>query len=166
MDASIIPQGVLTLKSRVRRLYLCWWTTHYAIGFLGVFAGALLTALTSAGDLASTESSPLLSLANFKAHAWLIGIVAAVCTSLVTFLGPIGKAERYWSAYHLLDHACLEFEQGLIGKRRFVARVKAARAILQAGGINEDGTADAMREIERESADGARPPPTELKQAA
>jgi len=122
-----IPQSVLTLKKRTRVLYLSWWITHYAVGLSGVVAGALLTALTSAQG--KTVQSSLSTLDNWT---WLIGIIAAVCTSLVTFLGPIHKAERYWSAYHLLDQGCLEYEEGQIALSRFLLIVKQARRILQA----------------------------------
>lgn len=148
MDPIVIPRSVLTLKARVRKLYLSWWTTHYAIGLFGVLGGTLLTALTSAPDPGTAGPVALLSLSHLKTHAWLIGIVAAVCTSLVTFLGPIGKAERYWAAYHALDQACLEYEQGLLPVRRFVLRVRQARAILQAGGPADEQTNDAFREAE------------------
>lgn len=117
--AAEIPKSVLAFRSRTRRLYLWWWGTHYGVGFLGVLAGAVLTA-TSANKSIAPEGS------------WAIGIVAAVCTSLVTFLGPLHKAERYWSAFHMLDHACLEYELGLISIKAFVDRVRAARKHLQA----------------------------------
>ena len=63
-------------------LYRLWWTVHYLVGFTGVLAGGL------AGVSAANEPA--------KAWGWAIGRFAAVCTSLVTFLGPLQKAERYW----------------------------------------------------------------------
>jgi len=143
-----IPASVLVLKTRMRKLYLSWWITHYSVGFLGVIAGTLLTALTSAPDaVGGGESAAAISLAALKHYAWLIGIVAAVCTSLVTFLGPIHKAERYWSAYHLLDQACLEYEQGFLPLKKFLPRVKQARLILQAADPSDRTPADIQEEL-------------------
>lgn len=150
MDAIAIPRGVLTLKSRVRKLYLSWWATHYAIGLIGVLGGTLLTALTSANGESSATSDTLITFGHLKNYSWLIGIIAAVCTSLVTFLGPIGKAERYWSAYHVLDQACLEYEQGLLSVKKFVTRVRYARTILQAGGNGDDQLNDVIADAERD----------------
>jgi hypothetical protein len=141
-----IPNSVLTLRSRTRRLYLTWWATHYAVGLCGVIAGALLTALTSAHG--GKGAGPLAALDSW---AWLIGILAAVCTSLVTFLGPIHKAERYWSAYHILDQACLEYEQGEITLKRFLTSTKQARRILQAVGDDGQESAAAVKDLHREA---------------
>lgn len=165
MDSFTIPRSVMTLRSRVRKLYLSWWTTHYAVGLFGVLAGTLLTALTSAAEPASMGDAHFLSVSHLKAYSWLIGIVAAVCTSLVTFLGPIGKAERYWSAYHALDQACLEYQEGLLSRKRFVALVRHARTILQAGGVSDEQMNDAMRDVEHEVARRPRPRDDERPQA-
>ncbi|HZW24032.1 MAG TPA: hypothetical protein VFF26_00980 [Gallionella sp.] len=146
--ATEIPKSVLTLKTRMRKLYLSWWITHYCVGFLGVIAGTLLTALTSAPEIQSSNGTafPLLTLAGLKGYSWLIGIIAATCTSLVTFLGPIHKAEKYWSAYHLLDQACLEYEQGLLEMRKFVKQVKQARSILQVTDRSERSSSEGLKE--------------------
>jgi hypothetical protein len=146
-----VPHSVLTLKSRMRRLYMSWWTTHYAIGLLGVLAGTLLTALTSADAPSHDATTAMLSLASLKAYSWLIGIVAAVCTSLVTFLGPISKAERYWSAYHLLDQACLEYDQDMLTTRRFLSRVKQARTVLQVSDPADHSTQDQFSSAEADT---------------
>jgi hypothetical protein len=68
-----------------------------------------------------------------RPYSWLIGIVAAVTTSLVTFLGPLHKAERYWSAYHHLEQACLEYRAKNENPRmrKLMDRVMQARRILQ-----------------------------------
>jgi hypothetical protein len=107
---------------------------------LGVIAGTLLTALISTGESQATRSTKMLMLAKMKDYAWLIGIVGAVCTRLVTFLGPINKAERYWCAYHVLDQACIEYEQEVISMGRFLSRVRQARAILQASDPSESNS--------------------------
>lgn len=147
--ANEVPAGVLKLRARTRRLYLSWWVTHYAVGLAGVLAGALLTALTSASG-----QGPL---AQMDGWAWFIGIIAAVCTSLVTFLGPIHKAESYWSAFHVLDQACLEYEEGEITIRRFLSQVKEARRILRAvdGDREEGGSLDSFKGILKDTAAAA-----------
>lgn len=143
--SNTIPKAALLFKSRTRRLYLSWWITHYSVGMMGLLAGALLTA-TSASTL--PEKSTL--LATLKDYSWLIGIVAAVCTSLVTFLGPIHKAERYWSAWHILDQACCEYELGDIGLKRFLLRMKAARKLLQAVDSGDQTSKEAIRDVQEE----------------
>jgi hypothetical protein len=133
-DTTPIPASVLVLLKRTRNLYRMWWVTHYTIGLSGVVAGALLTALT-----AGSGSEMSQSLEYLREYAWLIGIIAAVATSLVTFLGPLHKAERYWSAYHLLEQACLEY----IGNdadpklKRLMKRVMNVRRILQVADVDE-----------------------------
>lgn len=138
---STIPLPVLTLRRHTMALYRAWWTAHYLFGFVGVVAGAVLTALTAVTPAAGPAGAAMglnemtlafPSLENLHRWGWLIGIVAAVSTSLITFLGPLHKAERYWSAFHLLDQACLEFDQGLLDLRTFMNRVQQARVILQA----------------------------------
>ena len=141
-----VPEAALLFKKRTRRLYLSWWMTHYTVGLLGLLAGALLTA-TSASSL--QDKSTVLAI--LKDYSWLIGILAAVCTSLVTFLGPIHKAERYWSAWHILDQACCEFEVGDINLKRFLTRMKAARKLLQAIDADDQASTQAIRDVAEEA---------------
>gem|GEM_PF-3628478 len=120
-----IRQSIYSLRRRLRFLYQFWWVTHYATGLIGVVAGTLLTAIGSASPGDSM-------LGAMQGYAWLCGIVATVATSLVTFLGPIQKAERYWSAYHVLDQALLEYQLGLIQKRELAKYLWEVRKILLA----------------------------------
>lgn len=147
--SNTIPATAILFKNRTRRLYLSWWVTHYSVGLTGLVAGAVLTA-TSASSLQDKSTV----LAVLKTYSWLIGIIAAVCTSLVTFLGPIHKAERYWSAWHILDQACCEFELGDIGLKRFLVRMKAARKLLQAIDADDHTSSQAIRDVAEEM--GAR----------
>lgn len=146
-----IPKSVTLLRRRTRILYLSWWVTHYAVGFIGVVAGGLLTSITSSGITSRTGEAVYFSKEGLVDYAWLIGIVAAVCTSLVTFLGPIHKAERYWSSFHILDQACLEYEQGFIRLRTFLMRVRQARRILQAIDPDERWSSETGKEVEQEA---------------
>lgn len=63
----------------------------------------------------------------------LFGILAAIATSLVTFLGPQQKAEKYWRAYHHLHQAIYEFEEGLIDRARLNRAIKKARNVILMG---------------------------------
>ena len=153
-----IPKPILVLKRRLRKLYLAWWTTHYAVGLLGVLAGTLLTALTAASDPQVQSTGQFVSLGALKSYSWLIGIFAATCTSLVTFLGPISKAERYYSAYHIMDHACLEYGEKLISLQVLVGRVRQAREELKVDLMSGNGTQSTFLRAEREGAKQQKSP--------
>lgn len=141
-----IPSAVLAFLRRTQRLYRFWWFSHYTIGLTGVVAGTLLTAISGA----STESQYLSSLREF---AWLIGIIAAVSTSLVTFLGPLHKAERYWSAFHHLEQACLEFEGRQMDNRmrKLMRKVMEARLLLQVADKGDELAGFAKHATEQKS---------------
>ena len=130
-DIPGIPPIVIEMMIRTRRLYRTWWAAHYVVGVTGVIAGALLTAITSSTASGSGEASGLLQ--SLQQYSWLIGIVAAVATSMVTFLGPINKAARYYSAYHHLEQACLEYRGHDVDEKttRLLKRVMQARKMLQ-----------------------------------
>jgi hypothetical protein len=137
-DERPIPSSVLELLNRTKFLYRFWWFTHYFIGLSGVIAGALLTAI-SAPNVAGSKTAIKIFEINLSEYSWLVGIVAAVATSLVTFLGPLHKAERYWSAYHVLEQACLEYRVKDLDPKfnRLMRRVMQVRKILQV--IDMDG---------------------------
>jgi len=137
-DERPIPPTVLDLLDRTKALYRFWWFTHYFIGLSGVIAGALLTAM-SAPTGSGTKPLIVIFGINLAEYSWLIGIIAAVTTSLVTFLGPLHKAERYWSAYHVLEQACLEYRARNPDPKfaRLMKRVMQVRKILQV--VDVDG---------------------------
>ncbi|HEX4694237.1 hypothetical protein [Sphingomonas sp.] len=112
--------------------------THYLIGLSGVVAGALLTAITSIPASKEGLSDIKFLSVDLNHYSWLIGIVAAVATSLVTFLGPLHKAERYWSAYHVLEQACLEYrsKQGDPRWEKLMKRMMQVRKILQVADLD------------------------------
>jgi len=157
--SNTIPETALIFKNRTRRLYLSWWITHYLVGLTGLVAAALLTA-TSASPMAETPAARNI-LATLKDYSWLIGIIAAVSTSLVTFLGPIHKAERYWSAWHILDQACCEYELGDITLKRFLLRMKAARKLLQAIEADDRASSEAIKGVAEEVIARDSPPADE-----
>jgi hypothetical protein len=129
-----IPLVVIELMVRTRRLYRGWWFTHYTFGAIAIVAGTLLTILSSS----DAEKG---WIANWSVYAPLIGIVATFSTSMVTFLGPLHKAERYFSAYHHIEQACLEFwgsdDDARARKLKLMRRVSQARKMLQAADPDE-----------------------------
>jgi hypothetical protein len=137
MSSEKTPRLVKLFRDRVQRLYRTWWFAHYGVGLLGLVAGVVLTALTSADVARGPSQAATLSVSWAKEYAWIVGIVAAVSTSLVTFLGPLRKAERYYSVWHLLDQAVLEYELGVIQLKTFIARVQQARRMLQVVDLDE-----------------------------
>jgi hypothetical protein len=113
-----IPAQIRRLRLHCLGLYRCWWTTHYLVGVLGVLAGGLAAAGQAAG------------IDNVKKWTWLFGSVAALATSLVTFLGPLQRAQRYWEAFHLIDQTCLEYEHSIIDLSALMHGTKQTRALL------------------------------------
>jgi hypothetical protein len=124
MEKTTTPGAVVRLKKDIKILYRTWWTAHYLIGLVSVLAGTLLT------ELPTTTGATFLPKW-LTGSGWVIGMIAAVSTGMITFLAPIGKAERYWAAYHSLDQACLEYEHEALSLRKFLARVNKARAQLR-----------------------------------
>lgn len=117
-----LPRRAARLAREWRWLHRTWWAVHYGVGLLGV-AGGIVAAGTGA-DLFKNSSSLVTGFA---------GLLAAVCTSLVTFLGPLNKAQRYWTAFHKIDQTLLEYEEGLIDRPSMVKHVKDARALVIGG---------------------------------
>ena len=112
----VVPPRIRKRLREWQWLHRIWWALHYGIGILGVVAASVTT---------MGEKSPL--------NVVYIGITAAVSTSLITFLGPLSKAQRYWLAFHETDQACYEFEEGHIDSRTLGAALKNARNILTIG---------------------------------
>ncbi len=127
------PTNVKSLRLRCKNLYRSWWTTHYTIGLIGILSAALLTALSVPNPplVTSTEGEGILRLSQIRPNAWLLGVIATICGSLVTLLGPLQKAEKYWSSFHILDQAIMELELDLISAREFARKVSGARKVLQ-----------------------------------
>lgn len=122
-DLPPIPPRIQVLRKHVLILYRVWWALHYAIGLGGVMAGVL----------AGAHSANPQTNGTFQPYAWLFGAVGAICTSLVTFLGPIQKAERYWKAYHALDQSCLEYEAKEISIDKLIREARKVRSMITNG---------------------------------
>jgi hypothetical protein len=103
-----------------RLLYRTWYAVHYSIGILGVVAAAV-------GATATATEHPLHN------YSWAFGVFAAVCTSLITFLGPVQKAERYWKAFYRADQALLAYDAKQIDIKELVQEIGHSREIIISG---------------------------------
>jgi hypothetical protein len=148
-----IPRNAISLRSRCVFLYRFWWFAHYSIGVLGILCAALLTALTPVGS--PVEGEALLSLSNIRPNAWLLGVVATISGSLVTLLGPLQKAEKYWAAFHVLDQAIMELRVELLDLGEFARRVCRARKILQVGELESEPSPSANKPMQPTPESGA-----------
>ena len=104
-----------------KRLYRLWWGLHYSIGI----AGIVTAIIAGAGDK--------LAGSLLEGHIWVIGATSAICTALVTFLGPVQKADRYWRGFHKADQALLEYETGDLTIAKVAQAMKTARDIVLIG---------------------------------
>jgi hypothetical protein len=111
-----IPDRIRLLRRNSLFLYRAWWTMHYLVGIIGVFAGGLAGAAASNPEL--------------RKWAWISGSVAAFSTSLVTFLGPLQRAQRYWETFHSIDQDCSEYECSMIDVQTLLHRSRQARKLL------------------------------------
>jgi len=131
-----IPKSAISLRLRCKSLYRSWWITHYTVGLMGIVCAAVLTAIST--PIGTTiEGEQIVQLSAIRPNAWLLGVVATICGSLVTLLGPIQKAEMYWSAYHLLDQAILELDNDIISMKLFTEKVASARKVLKISDVSD-----------------------------
>jgi len=118
-DFDPIP-GTKALSNDWKWLHRTWWTVHYSVGLMGVAAGAI-----AAGGADSIGS--------IQVASWVPGVAAALATSLVTFLGPLHKAQSYHRAFHASEQAIFDFQTGLIDARGLSKRMEAAREVAMSG---------------------------------
>ena len=76
-----------------------WFSVHYSAGLVAIIAGGLATA-------AAVNDSP----AWVKKYAWSWGLIASLLAGVVTFLGPLQKAESYKRAQYVLEKAVVDFQ--------------------------------------------------------
>lgn len=76
-----------------------WFTVHYLSGIFAVIAGGLATA-------AGTDSGPKF----IHNLIWVWGSIASLLSGIVTFLGPLQKAESYKHAYYRLSSGIARYE--------------------------------------------------------
>jgi hypothetical protein len=119
-DTSAAIHRIDKTVSYWKNLYRLWWAIHYGIGVIGVACAVLAGA-------AGAENNPAHN------YLWLLGIVGAVSTSLITFLGPVQKAEKYWRGFHIAEQVLLEFESGECNMKKVVRQVELARRVVLIG---------------------------------
>jgi hypothetical protein len=79
-----------------------WFTIHYLAGVIAVGSGCLATA-------AGASAGPPF----IRELAWMWGVFAAILSGVVTFLGPLQKAESYKHAYYRLSSAITRYQAGV-----------------------------------------------------
>jgi hypothetical protein len=93
---SKVPDLIRKNLDEWRRLERFWYFVHYSCGLAGVVAGVFAAA------------PPEVLVQLLGGRLW--GVLAAVATGLVTFLGPLQKGEGYKNAYYRLANAVARFE--------------------------------------------------------
>lgn len=91
MSATRSVPAPIIAAARLYRFHQRWWLyLHYFVGMVGVVAGAAASLVK--GNIA-------------------FGFLAAAAASVVTFLGPQQKGERYKQAQLRLEGAMLRFQE-------------------------------------------------------
>jgi len=111
---------ILIRNYTFKRWQFFWYSVHYSSGIIAVISGVLVTA-------SGTQSGPDF----IQSYTWLWGLLAALLSGVVTFLGPLQKAERYKHAYYSLDTALVNYEIGLLKSDKLMEEyVKANNMVL------------------------------------
>lgn len=114
-----IPYETKTLLRDWKNLYRFWWALHYVLGVTGIVAAAIGAITNGSNSLIESDETRI-----------IIGLVATLAASIVTLLGPIQKAERYFSSFHVLDQAYFELRTGIKNPQEFALRQNYARSLL------------------------------------
>lgn len=117
-----LPVQVTVLYKTYMRWQRFWFSLHYTAGVIAVIAGVLATA-------SGTNSGPEF----VQTNTWVWGLLAALLSGVVTFLGPLQKAEAYKHAYYLLNKSITRFEAGNISIEDLLNRYEQAQAIVLLG---------------------------------
>lgn len=142
-QSSAVLTRIEKTSANWKRLYRFWWAVHYGVGIVGIIAGLLAGLLGKDVATATGNWDKLFIIAP--------GAVAALCATLVTFLGPVQKAERYWQAFHTADQALMDYEAGSITLAQVSDSMRTARKVVL---IGLSGNRD---EIKQPAPNGAHP---------
>jgi hypothetical protein len=117
-----VPDRVSALYETYKKLQQFWFFLHYSAGVIAVIAGVLAAA-------AGANSGPEF----VQSNAWIWGLLAALLSGIVTFLGPLQKAEAYKHAYYLLANSLTRFEAGILSMGALLDDYEHAQSIVLLG---------------------------------
>ena len=99
-----------------------WFSVHYGAGLLAITAGGFATA-------AVAKDGP-----SFIArYVWLWGLVASLLSGVVTFLGPLQKAQSYKYAAYSLESHTVYYESKIIGIKDLQDTIEKTQQIVLTG---------------------------------
>ena len=117
-----VPEMVTDQYKVFQKWQRFWFGIHYLSGVVAVVAGCLATA-------AGAKSGPDI----IQSAAWIWGLLAALLSGVVTFLGPLQKAESYKHAYYRLSSSITRYEAGIIEMKQLLDDYENAQSIVLLG---------------------------------
>ncbi|WP_292992578.1 hypothetical protein [Nitrosomonas sp.] len=121
-----VPEMVSSRNSTFKYWQRIWYAVHYLSGLIAVIAGGLATAAVAITTDPNTVSYPAYS-AFIEQVPWIWGLIASLFSGIVTFLGPLRKAESYKHAYYRLSTAITRYEESLIEKVQLLEEFETAQ---------------------------------------
>ena len=119
-EALTATQALVDARSRLYNTWqLFWFSVHYTAGLFAIVAGGLATAAVA------QESTGLIG-----EWGWIWGLTASLLASVVTFLGPLQKAQTYKRAHYVLDKAAVDFRDDRITGEQLSTRLEEAHNIV------------------------------------
>lgn len=117
-----VPAIVIERYKTFKNLQRFWFGIHYLSGIVAIIAGCLATA-------AGAKSTPEF----IQNAAWMWGLLAALLSGVVTFLGPLQKAENYKHAYYRLSSSITRYEAGFMEMKQLLDDYEGAQSIVLLG---------------------------------
>jgi len=108
-----------------------WFTVHYGAGLIAILAGGLATAS------AAKEGPSFLTK-----YVWVWGLVASLLSGVVTFLGPLQKAQSYKQAYYKLEPAASSYKAGTITIEKLEDAIEISQKIVLVGYSEQPQSSD------------------------
>lgn len=117
-----VPAIIMERYKTFQNLQRFWFGIHYLSGIIAIIAGCLATA-------AGAKSTPDF----IQNAAWMWGLLAALLSGVVTFLGPLQKAESYKHAYYRLASSITRYETGFIDMKKLLDDYENSQSIVLLG---------------------------------
>ena len=122
-DADIrVPEEVKLQFNNYKVWQRYWYFIHYACGVVAIICGGFATA-------SGTSNGPDI----IQSNTWLWGLLASLLSSVVTFLGPLQKAETYKLSYYLLYSAVTKYKVGLLTVAELMDALNQAQTVVLTG---------------------------------